>query len=221
MKVQFEDQHLLVLEKPAGLLSQGDASGAKNLVDLLRIRFGRPYVGLIHRLDRNTSGLMIVAKRTKAAERLTTQLQNGKLVRKYRALLEGRLETDSGREFSWTDWLIKNESTNLVSRARENQAGAKVAHLSGAVLGYPSFKEMEFTGVELELETGRSHQIRAQSALRGHPIAGDFKYGSEARGLSFLYHQQLALHSCYLSFDHPMPPHGQLEFVSLPCWQST
>ena len=90
-EILFEDQHLIVLSKAPGILSQGDISGEPSLVDLLRTHFGRNYVGLIHRLDRNTSGLMIVAKRSKSAERLTEQLQNGILVRKYRAILEGSL----------------------------------------------------------------------------------------------------------------------------------
>jgi 23S rRNA pseudouridine1911/1915/1917 synthase len=74
-RILFEDQHLVVLSKSPGLLSQGDHSGEASLVDLLRTHFGRNYVGLVHRLDRNTSGLMVVAKRSKSAERLTDQLQ--------------------------------------------------------------------------------------------------------------------------------------------------
>ena len=87
-EILFEDQHLIVLSKAPGVLSQGDISGEPSLVEHLREHFGRHYVGLIHRLDRNTSGLMIVAKRSKSAERLSDQLQNGILIRKYRAILE-------------------------------------------------------------------------------------------------------------------------------------
>src|SRR6476646_8222582 len=89
-KIIFEDPNLIVLSKPAGLLSQGEHKGDPNLVDWLRIYLGRPYVGLVHRLDRNTSGIMVVAKRTKAAQRLTEQLQSGKLERTYLAWLEGK-----------------------------------------------------------------------------------------------------------------------------------
>ena len=111
-RVLFEDQHLIVLSKRPGLLSQGDISGEISLVDLLRERFGRPYVGLLHRLDRNTSGLMIVAKRTKSAERLTTQLQNGELIRNYHALLHGKFSNPE--EVRWEHYLLKNERTNEV-----------------------------------------------------------------------------------------------------------
>src|SRR6185312_17156504 len=82
-KILFEDQHLIVLSKPAGLLSQGEKTGDENLVDWLRTYLGRPYVGLVHRLDRNTSGIMVVAKRTKSAQRLTDALQKGDLHRSY------------------------------------------------------------------------------------------------------------------------------------------
>ena len=90
-KIIYEDTHLVVLSKPAGLLSQGEKTGDINLVDWLRDYFGRHYVGLVHRLDRNTSGIMVVAKRTKAAQRLTLALQKGELNRIYRAWLIGTL----------------------------------------------------------------------------------------------------------------------------------
>ncbi len=107
----FEDTHLIVLSKPAGLLSQGERTGDDNLVDQLRIYFGRNYVGLIHRLDRNTSGLMVVAKRTKAAQRLTEALQTGKMTRSYLAWVLGKLPEPA----RWEHRLEKNQKTNRVS----------------------------------------------------------------------------------------------------------
>ena len=91
-KIIFEDKNIIVLDKPAGLLSQGDISGEKNLVDWLRRLLGRHYVGLVHRLDRNTSGIMVVAKRTKAAKRLSASLQEGQLNRIYLAWIIGNLK---------------------------------------------------------------------------------------------------------------------------------
>src|SRR4051812_21602955 len=102
-KILFEDPHLLVLDKPAGLLSQGEKTGDENLVDWLRQYLGRPYVGLVHRLDRNTSGVMVIAKRTKSASRLTEALQAGKIDRSYLAWVEGRLE----RPVRWEHYLWK------------------------------------------------------------------------------------------------------------------
>jgi 23S rRNA pseudouridine1911/1915/1917 synthase len=195
----FEDQHFIVLSKSAGLLSQGDISGDENLVDLLRVHFGRNYVGLIHRLDRNTSGLMIVAKRSKSAERLSEQLQNGKLIRHYHAILNG---TFTGEQF-WEHWLLKNEKTNEVKSVVAKTPGAKKAALK--VVSLKNFLHPQtntpLTLARFELETGRSHQIRVQSAASGHPLIGDSKYGTVKSASLF---PRPALHSCFLSFEHPI-----------------
>lgn len=203
----FEDQHLIVLSKSPGLLSQGDISGEENLVDLLRAYFGRNYVGLIHRLDRNTSGLMIVAKRSKSAERLTEQLQNGTLVRKYRAILEGKLDSPA----TWKHSLLKNEKTNEVRVVPAGSPGAKTASLKVTPIQYFLISGDEVTLAEFELETGRSHQIRVQSAAMKHALIGDPKYGT-ARGKNLF--DRPALHSCYLEFDHPISKE-KMKFESL------
>lgn len=115
--ILFEDAHLVVLCKPAGLLSQGEHTGDNNLVDHLRKYFGRHYVGLVHRLDRNTSGIMVVAKRSKSAERLTKALQTGTLRRSYLGWIEGVLFSGKNKEtpLVWEDWLYRDEkATPLV-----------------------------------------------------------------------------------------------------------
>src|SRR3954466_7112299 len=122
-KILFEDQHLVVLSKPAGLLSQGEKTGDENLVDWLRGYFGRNYVGLIHRLDRNTSGLMVVAKRTKSAQRLTDALQDGSLKRTYLAWVVGDLRAPT----TWEHWLLKDEAKNVVRAVAKETPGAKSA----------------------------------------------------------------------------------------------
>ena len=199
--VYFEDQHLIVLSKPAGLLSQGDSSGETSLVDVLRTRFGRNYVGLIHRLDRNTTGLMVVAKRSKSAERLTTQLQDGRLERNYRAILFGTIP--AGKSEVWEHHLLKNEKTNEVKSVSKGTPGAKIARLK--VLAEKNFLHPKtkdpLTLAHFSLETGRSHQIRVQSAAMHHPLIGDSKYGS-ANSLTLF--SRPALHSCFISFLHPM-----------------
>jgi len=199
LEVLFEDQHLIVLSKPAGLLSQGDHSGEENLVDCLRERFGRHYVGLVHRLDRNTTGLMVVAKRSKSAERLTTQLQNGELIRAYHAIVWGTLTGES----RWEHWLLKNEKTNEVKAVPPKTPGSKTAILKAQALRsliHPTTKDA-LTLVHFELETGRSHQIRVQSAAMQHPLIGDAKYGGDKVLTLF---PRPALHSCFLSFVHPI-----------------
>lgn len=198
----FEDQHLIVLSKPAGLLSQGDISGEENLVDVLRARFGRNYVGLIHRLDRNTSGLMVVAKRSKAADRLSEQLRDGELERRYTAILWGEIKP-AAQPLRLEHWLLKNEKTNEVRVVKQGQNGAKQAILylqPIKTLAHPKTKDL-LTLAEFTLETGRGHQIRVQTNAIGHPLIGDQKYGGD-KSLS-LFHRP-ALHSCFLSFSHPM-----------------
>ena len=194
--IHFEDVHLVVLSKPAGLLSQGEHTGDENLVDLLKPHFGRNYVGLIHRLDRNTSGLMVVAKRTKAAQRLTQSLQEGTLQRKYLAWVHGAINSSQ----TWNHFLKKNEKTNFVSVVKDSSTG-KPSTLKAQPIAQGVWEKNTLTLVEFTLETGRSHQIRVQAAAQGHPLLGDIKYGSPQVQDSF---PRPALHSSFLSFPHPM-----------------
>jgi 23S rRNA pseudouridine1911/1915/1917 synthase len=201
-KILFEDQHLVVLSKPAGLLSQGEHTGDENLVDWLRTRWGRPYVGLVHRLDRNTSGLIVVAKRTKAAQRLTLSLQKGELVRTYQALLCGRLPGPA----EWRHFLQKDERTNVVRVLRGSSGrGVKEARLGVRPLRIGGRPGAELTLAEFVLDTGRSHQIRVQAAAEQLPVLGDVKYGGpSAAHWNGLRPLGPALHSCELRFPHPM-----------------
>lgn len=194
-KILFEDTHLIVVSKPAGLLSQGEKTGDENLVDWCREHFGRNYVGLVHRLDRNTSGLMVVAKRTKSADRLTQALRDGRLVRVYRALLQGRLVQDA----EWKHWIKKDERTNTSSVVRPGTPGAKEAFLHVTPIETRKIGPEEITLAEFKLETGRSHQIRVQAAATGHALLGDTKYGGKISTIS-----RPALHSFRLEFPHPM-----------------
>jgi 23S rRNA pseudouridine1911/1915/1917 synthase len=195
-RILFEDTHLIVLDKPAGLLSQGEHTGDLNLVDWLRQYLGRPYVGLVHRLDRNTSGILVVAKRTKAAQRLTESLQAGRLERTYLAWLEGSLTGSA----TWKHVLRKDEASNRTHVVTgKGAAKGKEAVLSLQALERGQWQGTPITLARLKLETGRSHQIRAQAAHEGHPLLGDAKYGSRAASFG-----RPALHSHFLRFDHPM-----------------
>ena len=193
-RVIFEDTHLIVLSKPAGLLSQGEITGDVNLVDWLRIHFQRNYVGLVHRLDRNTSGIMVVAKRTKSANRLTEALQAGKICRIYLAWIRGRID----QPVRWSHTLYKDPVKNMVRVVTPVTPGAKEAHMKSTPVSHGVWKGKPYTLVELELETGRSHQIRVQSSHEGHPLLGDAKYGGEPD------FGRPALHSYRISFPHPM-----------------
>ena len=191
-QIYFEDVHLIVLSKPAGLLSQGEHKGDPNVVDWLRAYWGRPYVGLVHRLDRNTSGIMIVAKRTKSAQRLTESLQEGKIYRSYLGWVSGSLR----QPVQWKHRLLKNPQTNLVQVVPH---GGKEAVLTARPVKYHLWNTLPVTLVEFVLETGRSHQIRAQASYEGFPLLGDKKYRSPAHTFP-----RVALHSHRLEFPHPM-----------------
>lgn len=193
VSILFEDPHLIVLSKPAGLLSQADISEEPDLVSWLRVYLKRNYVGLIHRLDRNTSGIMIVAKRTKSAQRLTDALQKGEIQRSYLAWLVGSLDS----EVRWTHHLEKDPRTNTVRVVKKAGQG-KIATLSAKPLRKALWRSHLCTLAEIILETGRSHQIRVQAAHEGLPLLGDRKYG---KSLDFT---RVALHSHTLRFPHPM-----------------
>lgn len=200
----YEDTHLVVLSKPAGLLSQGDSSNEASLVDHLRTQFGRHYVGLVHRLDRNTSGLMVVAKRSKAADRLSESLRNGKLERAYVALIEGSITAPA----KWTDSLLKDERTNQVMVVSASTKGAKPATLECQPIASKKIENQDATLAVFKLETGRSHQIRAQAGHRSHAVIGDVKYGPIKPKLTA---PRPLLHSAFLRFEHPMS-HETLSF---------
>jgi 23S rRNA pseudouridine1911/1915/1917 synthase len=210
-KIIYEDQHLVVLSKPAGLLSQGEKTGDQNLVDWLRHYFGRNYVGLIHRLDRNTSGIMIVAKRSKSAERLTRDLQEGKIYRSYLGWVEGTLGKGAlGQPIRWSHLLWKDTRTNrvqVVNEGHARRAEAKKAILTATPVAHGTWHSRPVTLVQFVLETGRSHQIRAQAAHEKHPLLGDAKYQRNAEP-DF---SRPALHSHRLIFEHPMS-HEKMEF---------
>ncbi|MEK6578262.1 MAG: RluA family pseudouridine synthase, partial [Bdellovibrionota bacterium] len=191
-----EDKHLVVVSKPAGLLSQGEKTGGANLVDWAREYFGRNYVGLVHRLDRNTSGVMIIAKRSKSAERLSEALSDGKLERWYLAWVHGTLTQPQ----TWTHFLLKNEKTNTV-RIVNNANSGKKAVLTANPIARGAFEGNALTLIEFKLETGRSHQIRVQSAHEGFSLLGDVKYGKPLQKSSF---SRPALHSYRIRFPHPM-----------------
>jgi len=198
-KILFEDAHVAVLSKPAGLLSQGAGKNDLSLVDWLREHFGRNYVGLVHRLDRNVSGVMVVAKRSKAAARLTQALQEGKIHGRYRGWILGRLKG----ERRWRHRLHKNEGKNEVTVIPPGTKKGKEAVLLVRPLASGRWYGKVLTLAEFRLETGRSHQIRVQSAFEGHPLLGDVKYGKSLPNEPNHFPRP-ALHAYEIVFPHPM-----------------
>jgi len=201
--ILLEDNHCLAVNKPAGMLSQGDISGDLSVVDEVRDYLKRTYakpgnvfVGLIHRLDRPTSGVVLLARTSKGASRLSEQFREGLVEKTYLAVAEGSLLEDAG---DWDDWLVKDEATNIVSTARPGDRGAQRANLSYRVVARAAGR----ITLELRPTTGRGHQLRVQLASRGLAIVGDRKYGSRTLLTALDGRPRIALHARLLCFNHP------------------
>jgi 23S rRNA pseudouridine1911/1915/1917 synthase len=211
LKVIYEDNHIIVVEKPVNIPSQGDKTGDIDMLtiikDYLKKKYNKPgkvYLGLVHRLDRPTGGVMVFAKTSKAASRLSEQVRNKDFHKKYLAIVDGKVEPESGE---YVDYLVKNEKTNTSRIAQKEDKNAKEARLEYEVLKYN--EEINLSVVKVDLHTGRHHQIRVQFASRGHSLCGDQKYGTRGRG------KQLCLWAYYLSFYHPITKE-KVEFEDYP-----
>ncbi len=200
--ILFEDNHCLALDKPAGLLSQGDATGDLSLVDIaredLKARYAKPgnvYVGLIHRLDRPVSGVVLLAKTSKAAARLSEQFRDRSVRKEYLAIVEGHPRERSG---TWTDTLSKDGRENRV-RVVDPGGSGSVAGLDYEVVETSTHTSL----IRLRPTTGRGHQLRVQLASRGLPIVGDRKYGASTSLRATDGGYRVALHAEALRFIHP------------------
>lgn len=209
-RVIYEDNHLLVVEKPVNMPTQADSSGDRDLLtrmkDYLKKKYEKPgnvYLGLVHRLDRPVGGVLVLAKTSKAAGRLSEQVREDRFRKIYLAVVHGSLR--EGRQL--THYLLKNTVKNQVSVVPEGTAGAKKA-----VLEYEPLETMgNLSLVKIRLHTGRSHQIRVQMAAIGHPLYGDQKYGKQVNRSG----QQLALWAVEVGFIHPVS-REPVSFRSLP-----
>ena len=195
LNIIYEDNHIIVVEKPRNIPVQGDLSGDTDLMtmikDYLRDRYdkkGNVFLGLIHRLDRPVGGLMVFAKTSKAASRLSEQVRNGTFEKSYEALVHGTPPSTGVFE----DYLLKDQKTNISSVVPKGTDGSKYAKLDYKVVG----TENECSRVKIHLVTGRSHQIRVQFSTRGFPLLNDVKYGLGEKG-------NIALYSTGISFLHP------------------
>ena len=197
IRVLYEDNHLLVVEKPANVPVQADASGDEDLLTAckgyIKERYRKPgevYLGLVHRLDRPVGGVMVFARTSKAAARLTEQFSAHRAMKRYAAVVEGSAPSE-GR---LTDFLLKNESTNTTSVVKEGTPGAKLARLSYQTLARTGGLSL----LDVSLQTGRPHQIRVQLSHSGLPILGDQRYNPDARA-----GEQIRLWAYALTIAHP------------------
>lgn len=198
VKVLYEDNHIIVAIKPAGVLSQSDGSSAPDMLTLLKAYIkeeyskpGEVYLGLVHRLDRPVSGVMVFARTSKAASRLSEQIRMRKVEKIYRCVVNGVLEGEGRLE----NFISKDEDRNIVTVIDKEKPGFKASYLDYRALD----SKDGLTMVEVKLGTGRSHQIRAQMSHSGYPLIGDQKYGDKDKRC-----KDIALEAYKLSFEHPV-----------------
>ena len=201
LNILFEDEHVLVVKKDAGIPVQAGKLRMMDLQGLIKNELykrnrkgGEPYLGLIHRLDQPVEGVMVFAKTPLAAGSLSEQVTDGRMKKHYLALLCGKPVEDSGK---LVDYLVKDSRTNTSSVADKATKDAKRSELNYKVLK----RNEETTLVEVELLTGRHHQIRVQMANAGWPLYGDTKYNPQFQETS--EYVQTALCAYRLAFVHP------------------
>jgi len=210
LRVLYEDNHLIGVYKPAGVLTQGDRGGDANLLDVVKSwlaerydKRGQVFLGLLHRLDRPVSGVMLFAKTSKAASRLSKQFRERSVDKSYLARLEGVIAPPSGQ---LSHFHLHTEGQRRVDVREHAFRAAKPARLRYETR-WASRRECV---VAVQLETGRKHQIRAQFAQVGHPIVGDRLYGSQRKSEP----ETIALCAVRLEFAHPIT--GQAVALELP-----
>ena len=211
LKVIYEDNHIIVVEKPVNIPSQGDKTGDVDMLTLikeyLKEKYNKPgnvYLGLVHRLDRPVGGVMVFAKTSKAAARLSEQVREKQFQKSYLVIVNGEMEEKRG---TLEDYLLKNEKNNMSKVVKEGTKNSKYAKLDYEVLKYD--KELNLSVLKILLHTGRHHQIRVQLSSRNHSIYGDQKYGGRGHG------KQIALWAYKLQIMHPITKE-EMTFKAVP-----
>lgn len=200
MKIVYEDNHIIVVDKAPGEIVQGDKTGDTPLVETVRQyikeRYNKPgnvFCGVVHRLDRPVGGLVILAKTSKALSRLNDMLRQGQIRKTYRALTRNMPEPPEGRIESYITTVERNNKSYSSPTPKD---GAKLSSLTYRVSGHTD----RFAIVDINLETGRKHQIRVQMSSIGCPIRGDLKYGDKRSNPD----GSISLQAYRLQFIHPV-----------------
>ena len=195
-EIVYEDNQIIVAVKPPNMLSQADKTGDTDILthlkQYIKVKYNKPgsvYLGLVHRLDRPVGGLMVFARTSKAAARLSQQMQQHKMGREYLCVVTGEVKD----AFTLVDYLVKDERANKVTVCAADVRGSQEAVLHGTCLARRDGLAM----CAIKLETGRNHQIRVQMAHSGAPLWGDNRYGNGIPG------QQIALWGYKLTVEHP------------------
>ena len=201
IKVLYEDNHLLAVDKPAGIvtvgLEHGQVTMARAAADYLKRKYQKPgnvYVGVVSRIDRLVSGVLLLARTSKAAARLSEQIRAKSPTKRYLAIVDGRVREPTNEWQTLRNYVLKNESKQRMEVVSSSTSGAKQAVLRWRPLATSAFGTL----VEVDLQTGRKHQIRLQLAELGFPVLGDQKYGSGRQ-----FPRGIALHCYMLTIAHP------------------
>lgn len=217
MEILYEDNHVIIAAKQAGEIVQADKTGDRTLADDVKVyikeHYAKPgdvFLGIPHRLDRPVSGVCIFARTSKALTRLNDMFRNGQVQKTYWAIVR---ELPPQPEATLTHWLVRNEQQNKSYAYDQERSGAKRAVLSYRVIGHSERYHL----IEVQLHTGRHHQIRCQLAHIGCPIVGDLKYGAPRSNPD----GSICLHARRIAFEHPVSHvHIDVEapLPSLPLW---
>ncbi len=215
--IQYEDDAIIVIHKPAGIATEtariGQADVVSELKNYRKAKGQDTYLGTVHRLDQPVEGLLVFAKTQEAAGALTKQLESGVLKKSY-AVLVPKLDEKKGTQGILEDFLLKDGRTNLSRVVAADTKGAKKAKLSWKLLRDIETAEADYSLLEVEIYTGRHHQIRVQLSHAGMPLLGDCKYGSSESGAlsEKLGIKQVALLANHLTLEHPVTK-KQMQFA--------
>ena len=208
----YEDNHIIAVNKPSGILVQGDKTGdeplSEKVRDYIRVKYKKPgnvFCGVIHRIDRPVSGLVVLARTSKGLERMAKLFQQKKIKKTYYALVNNRPEQDEGR---LVHWLVKDAKKNFTHAHERQVKNSKISDLSYKLAG----KVNDYYLIEVNPGSGRSHQIRAQLAKMGCPIKGDIKYGHKHKNSD----GSIQLHAFKQEFIHPIKNEPIKLIASLP-----
>ena len=211
LKILYEDNQIIVVEKAPNIPSQADKTGDMDMLSLvkqyIKEKYNKPgevYIGLVHRLDRPVGGVMVFARTSKSASRLSEQARNKTLKKTYIAVVDGHFEEENG---VLEDYLYKDERNNISKVVNKDKKNSKLAKLEYEILDYDEKRDL--STVKIKLHTGRHHQIRVQFANLGHSLYGDQKYGVRGKG------KQIRLWAYELEFEHPVKKE-RMSFKSMP-----
>ena len=211
LNILYEDNHIIVVEKIPNIPSQADKTNDSDMLTLIKEYIkekyhkpGNVYLGLVHRLDRPVGGVMVFAKTSKSASRLSEQVRQKSMQKEYLVVVDGKFEK---KQQILEDYLLKDQKNNISKVVKEGTKNSKYAKLEYQELKYREDNDISL--LKIKLYTGRHHQIRVQLSSRGHSIYGDQKYGTRGKG------KQIALWAYKLSLSHPVTKE-QLTFTCLP-----